>query len=87
MYHWLQTVIAGAIFTLPQFLSPTVQAPALLSKGTLEWLESTRVKYNLPGISIGIIASPEHTKDGWKNETYGLGYRDTRGRAINGDVS
>lgn len=46
-----------------------------------------RIKYNLPGISIGVIASPERTGEGWKNETHGLGYMDTEGKSIDGDVS
>ena len=45
------------------------------------------MKYNLPGIIIGIIATPEHTGDGWKNETHGLGYKDAEGGALDGDVS
>jgi hypothetical protein len=46
-----------------------------------------RIKYNLPGISIGVITSPERTGEGWKNETHGLGYMDTEGKSIDGDVS
>jgi hypothetical protein len=88
MYQWLKALATGAIYALPRFLSPTSQTPAgLLSQETLQWTESIRIKYNLPGISIGIIASPEHTGHGWKNETHGLGYMDQYGRRIHGDVS
>lgn len=88
MYHWLQTVVAGAIYALPHFFSSTTPAaPGLLSREALEWTESMRTKYNLPGISIGVIAAPVHTGDGWKNETHGLGYMNSQGRAIDGDVS
>jgi hypothetical protein len=88
MHQWLKALAASAVYALPHFLSPDSQTPAgLLSQETLQWTESIRTKYNLPGISIGIIGSPEHTGDGWKNETHGLGYMDQYGRRINGDVS
>jgi hypothetical protein len=88
MYQWLQAIVSGAALVLPQFLSPTGHTShPLLSKETLEWTESIRIKYNLPGISIGIIASPDRTGGDWQNETHGLGYMDARGRAVDGDVS
>jgi hypothetical protein len=88
MYQWVQALISGAVIALPHFLSPTPQAHhGLLPKEALEWTESMRIKYNLPGISIGVIASPERTGEGWKNETHGLGYMDTKGKPIDGDVS
>jgi len=88
MYQWLQALISGAAIALPHFLSPIAQThQGLLSKETVEWAETIRVKYNLPGIIIGIIATPEHTGDGWKNETHGLGYKDAEGGALDGDVS
>jgi hypothetical protein len=88
MYQWVQALISGAVIALPHFLSPTPQAHHdLLPKEALEWTESMRIKYNLPGLSIGVIASPERTGEGWKNETHGLGYMDTEGKPIDGDVS
>jgi hypothetical protein len=88
MYQWLQALISGAVIALPHVLSPTTQTHhGLLPKEALEWTESMRIKYNLPGISIGVIASPERTGEGWKNETHGLGYMDTEGKSIDGDVS
>jgi hypothetical protein len=88
MYQWLQAAISGAVLALPHFLSPSTQpSSGLLSQATLDFTESLREKYNVPGISIGIIASPKHTGDGWKNETHGFGYMDVEGRAVDGDVS
>jgi len=89
MYQWLQALVAGAALALPHFLSPTAitHHQDLISKETLEWTESIRVKYNLPGVIIGIIATPERTGAGWKNETHGLGYKDAEGGAIDADVS
>lgn len=88
MYQWLKTLATGAALALPHFLAPTSQTTAgLLSEETLQWTESIRTKYNLPGITVGIIASPQYTGDEWRNETHGLGYMDQYGRRIHGDVS
>ena len=88
MYKWLQALTSGAAIVLPHFLSPTTQTDhGLLPKEAIEWTESIRIKYNLPGINIGVIASPDRTGDAWRNETYGLGYKDSEGKPIDGDVS
>jgi len=89
MYKWLQALTSGAAIVLPHFLSSTTTYTdhGFLPKEAIEWTESIRIKYNLPGINIGVIASPERTGDGWKNETYGLGYMDSEGKPIDGDVS
>ena len=86
MYQFLLGIVSGAVFALPHYLFPT-SSTGLISKATLDWTETIRLKYDIPGISIGIIASPERTKDGWKNETFGLGYMNMEGRAVDGDVS
>jgi hypothetical protein len=88
MFSWLQPLISVAVFVLPYFLTPPSQAPnGLISQATLEYIESIRLKYDVPGISIGIIASPHSTRDGWKNETHGFGYMNSQGRPVDGDVS
>jgi len=88
MYQWLRALFTGATLAIPHFSSLTSQSPVgLLSQETLQWTESIRVKYNLPGITVGIIASPEYTGDEWRNETHGLGFMDQYGRRIHGDVS
>ena len=88
MYQWLRAIFTGATLAIPRFSLPVSQSPAgLLSQETLQWTESIRVKYNLPGITVGIIASPQYTGDEWRNETHGLGYMDQYGRRIHGDVS
>jgi hypothetical protein len=77
-----------AVFVLPSFFTPPSQAPnRLISQATLGYIESIRLKYDVPGISIGIIASPHSTSDGWKNETHGFGYMNSQGRPVDGDVS
>jgi CubicO group peptidase (beta-lactamase class C family) len=88
MFSWLQPLISVAVFVLPYFLTPPSQAPnGLISQATLEYIESIRLKYDVPGISIGIIGSPHSTSDGWKNETHGFGYMNSQGRPVDGDVS
>lgn len=59
----------------------------LISKETLDWVEDIREKYSIQGISIGIIASPNNDKDGWRRETHGFGYMDEKGRPIDGEAS
>lgn len=58
----------------------------LLTRQTLDWAEGIRRKYDIQGISIGIIASPDHEGDEWKSETHGLGKMDEQGRPIDGKV-
>jgi hypothetical protein len=88
MFSWLHPFISLAVFVLPSFLTPPSQAPeGLISQATLGYIESIRLKYDVPGISIGITASPKSTGDGWKNETHGFGYMNSQGRAVDGDVS
>lgn len=88
MYQWLQALVSGAVIALPHFLSPPTQTHhGLLPKEALERTESMRIKYNLPGITVGVIASHQRTGDGWQNETHGLGYMDTEGKPIDGEVS
>jgi len=86
MYQSLLGIISGVVFALPHYLFHTTST-GLISKATLDWTETIRLKYDIPGISIGIIASPERTKDEWKNETFGLGHMNREGRAVDGDVS
>ena len=88
MLQWLHPFMWLAVFVLPFLLMRPIQAPeGLVSQGALDYIELIRTRYDVPGISIGIIASPEFTGHGWKNETHGFGYMNSQGRAVDGDVS
>jgi hypothetical protein len=95
MYQQLQALVAGATFAFSSFFGPLISAgegnhhphTEGLPNVTLEWIESFRQKYDIPGISLGIIATPHHTGLGWENETYGFGHMNHYGRSMDGDVS
>lgn len=88
MVQWLQPLISVAVLVISFFSSHPNQSPqALISNATIDYIESIRLKYDVPGISIGIIASPTHTGHDWQNETHGFGHMNDQGRAVDGDVS
>lgn len=85
MYHWVQAITAGLALSVNRLL-PSSRPGALLKQETLTWIESTRLKYDIPGISLGIIASSNRTSHGWGNETHGFGSMDESGGLVDGDV-
>jgi hypothetical protein len=91
MYSPFQFLIASVSITIPYFLWPSSHDTNNLQHGlpqeTLDWIEKIRQKYELPGIAIGVIASPEYTGSNWKNVTYGFGHMDQYGRPIDDQVS
>jgi hypothetical protein len=89
MYPWLEALVVGATATTILYMYPrsASKSPELVSKQTLEWTEGIRQKYDIQGISIGIVASPGSNGDSWRSETHGFGQMDEQGRPVDGKVS
>jgi hypothetical protein len=89
MYPWLEALIVGATAATILYMYPRVppNPSGSLSKTTLEWTEGIRQKYDIQGISIGIVASPGSNGDSWRSETHGFGQMYEQGRPVDGKVS
>jgi CubicO group peptidase (beta-lactamase class C family) len=89
MYPWLEALLVGATATTIIYMYPrfSPKPSGLLSKTTLEWTEGIQQKYDIQGISIGIVASPGLNGDSWRSETHGFGQMDEQGRPVDGKVS
>lgn len=85
MHQWFKAITAGLALTANQ-LVPNTKSKGLVSHETLEWVESIREKYDIPGIGLGIIASPNRTGHDWEQETHGFGYVDEHGPSPDGEV-
>lgn len=86
MYQWIQAITAGLAISTGQLAPVQTTAKGLVSHETLGRVESIRQKYDIPGISLGIIASPNRTGHDWITETHGFGYIDEKGTKPDGEV-
>jgi hypothetical protein len=84
----LSTLLVGFISLNPLNLSIlwNRSRPNIISPSAISWLEDIRVKYDLPGISLGAIASPLFTGTEWKNQTIHSGSL-ANGKPIDDEVS
>jgi CubicO group peptidase (beta-lactamase class C family) len=89
MYPWLEALLVGATAATIFYMYPRIapKSPGLVSKQTLEWTEGIRQKYDIQGISIGIVASPGSSGDSWRIETHGFGQMDEQGKPVDRKVS
>lgn len=83
MYQWVQAITAGLALSSNRIFTTS---KGLVKHETLDWIESIRNKYDIPGISLGIVASPNRTGHDWVTEHHGFGHMDEHGRTIDGDV-
>ena len=86
MYSWLQSLVLGLALKANTFIPGSSYTRELVSHDTLKWVETIRQKYDIPGISLGIVAAPNRTGHGWSTETHGFGHMDEHGRPIDGNV-
>jgi hypothetical protein len=88
MYSWLEALVVGTTAATIRYMYPRLppKPSGLLSKRTLEWTEGIRQRYDVQGISIGIVASPGPSSDSWRSETHGFGKMDEQGRPVDGKV-
>jgi hypothetical protein len=89
MYPWLEALLVGATAATILYMSPRVapKSSGLVSRRTLEWTEGIRQKYDIQGISIGIVASPGPNSKSRRSEIHGLGTMDEQGRPVDAKVS
>jgi CubicO group peptidase (beta-lactamase class C family) len=89
MYPWLEALLVGATAATIFYMYPRIapKSPGLVSKRTLEWTEGIRQKYDIQGISIGVVASPGPCADSWRSETHGFGNMDEQGKPVDRKVS
>jgi CubicO group peptidase (beta-lactamase class C family) len=87
MFQWVQAITAGLALSANQFTPTRSTSKGLVGHGTLKWVETIRQAYDIPGISLGVIASPNRTgHHEWVTEAHGFGYMDEQGRPVGGDV-
>jgi hypothetical protein len=62
---------------------------ASVSPNRRAWIEDLRVKYDVKGLSIAIVASPTYARGGgkWHNETLSFGIANGTGGMVDPDVS
>ena len=86
MFNWIRATTAGLAFSTNLLDQTDYSAEGLVSQETLKWVETIRQKYDIPGISLGVIASPNRTGRDWVTEAHGFGHMDAYGRNIDGGV-
>lgn len=61
----------------------------LLSSKALQWVEDIRVKYDMPGIGIALVAgrTEDDGRTKWETEMLSFGRADSEGRAFTDDLS
>jgi hypothetical protein len=89
MYPWLEALLVGATAATIFYMYPCIalKSPGLFSRRTLEWTEGIRQKYDIQGISIGVVASPGPNSGSWRSEMHGFGNMNEQGRPVDGKVS
>jgi hypothetical protein len=85
LHAWLASLLLGSTRWNPLYHYPFSQH-AIISPTTIDWLKDIHSKYDLPGISLGAIASPLYTSSEWKNQTFHLGHLEN-GELIDDEVS
>jgi hypothetical protein len=85
LHAWLASLLLGSTRWNPLYHYPFSQH-AIISPTTIDWLKGIQSKYDLPGISLGAIASPLYTGSEWKNQTFHLGHLEN-GELIDDEVS
>jgi hypothetical protein len=85
LHAWLASLLLGSTRWNPLYHYPFSQH-AIISPTTIDWLKDIQSKYDLPGISLGAIASPLYTGSEWKNQTFHLGHLEN-GELIDDEVS
>jgi hypothetical protein len=88
MMVWLISLLIGFLSYNPCSYFSMLYAPHqdIISPSAITWLKDIRTKYDIPGISLGVIASPSFTASGWKNQTFHTGNL-LNGKAVDDDVS
>ena len=85
LHAWLAALLLGSTRFNPLYHYP-FSRHHIISPITIDWVRDIQAKYDLPGISIGAIASPLYTGSAWKNQTFHLGHLEN-GELINDEVS
>jgi len=85
LHAWLASLLLGSTRWNPLYHYPFSRHD-IISPITIDWLRDIQMKYDLPGISLGAIASPLYTGSGWKNQTFHLGHLEN-GELIDDEVS
>jgi hypothetical protein len=85
LHAWLASLLLGSTRFNPLYHYPFSQHD-IISPTTIDWLKEIQFKYDLPGISLGAVASPLYTGSGWKKQTFHLGHLEN-GELIDDEVS
>jgi hypothetical protein len=86
MYSWLQALASALALSINRIAPDSSFKPGLIGRETVEWVETIRQKYDIPGISLGVVASPNRTGHEWVTEAHGFGHMDDHDRHIDGEV-
>lgn len=84
MVIWLVSLLLGYISYNP--LNHFLLQHEIVSPKTITWLDGIRSKYDIPGISLGAIASPLFTGNKWRNQTFHTGFLEN-GEPVDDNVS
>ncbi|KAL1406255.1 hypothetical protein Q8F55_007950 [Vanrija albida] len=82
-------ILAAAAAAAPALHEPQepLAAPrGLLKDSTLRYLEDARAHWGVPGFSVAVVAGPEYTGGGWREELRGFGVANAAGTPVDEDT-
>lgn len=69
------------------FTGPAPERKGLLSQSTIDYLESARKHWDVPGFSVAVVAGPKYDGGAWREELRGFGVANGKGKAVDEEVS